>query len=103
MFYDWKIIIQWNRAINVPDSTAWGNNSYLINLNFSISFQSGVYSSNVTLYNKNNNINWGGIKFYINSTLESLKDINLAVFNDKSMGTTPIFYSKGLSLTTIGI
>ena len=57
----------------------------------------------MTLYNKNNNINWGGIKFYINSTLESLKDINLAVFNDKSMGTTTIFYSKGLSLTTIGI
>ena len=57
----------------------------------------------MTLYNKNHNINWGGIKFYIDSTLESLKDINLAVFNDKSMGTTTIFYSKGLSLTTLGI
>ena len=57
----------------------------------------------MTLYNKNHNINWGGIKFYINSTLESLKDINLSVYNDRSMGDATIFYSKGLSLTTIGI
>ena len=57
----------------------------------------------MTLYNKNHNINWGGIKFYINSTLESLKDINLAVFNDGTMSESTILYSKGLSLITIGI